>query len=480
MTIPSLIAGLAARGIELHLQGDGLGYRGPAGALTDDDKTALRARKPELIAYLRARAAVTPPVVCPSTDGLLVASLTQQVWWRLVRPSPIQLRMEKLLLALPFAAPAERAAEALKGLVARHDCLRSRLTDTGDGPPSVSLNRAEDFDVEVGQAEDEAGARALAAEFVAPRLPVDGDWLCRGAVYGYGDMSLVVLVCHHIVFDGSSMALAAGELNDRIFGFEPEGEAVQFTDYARWEKDWFASGSGETLAAYWRDWLAAIPPLRSPSGADLRWKPGARVDHPFDLPADLSQRLDAAATRLKTTPFVVILAAYATALSRWSGQACFPLRSVGDLRASQALSGTVGLMLCADALEIDTAVGPEELVRAIAAEYRSATALRLPSHPAGTGAGYEEFHERIGATINYIPAGAARIDTRGPPILMPTPPNKPQTLPWPVPLPSIFLRLWDVGAELAGRLEFNEAVLSTEEQLRLVKEFQAALAEFTS
>jgi hypothetical protein len=476
MTVPSLLAGLSARGIELHLQGDGLGYRGPAGALTEDDRAALRTRKTELVAYLRARAAAATPVVVPSADQPLVASLTQQVWWRLVRPSPIQLRMEKLLLALPFAARAERGVEALQGLVARHGALRTRLTDTG-GVPSVSLNRTEDFAVEMAQAEDEAGARAMAAAFFAPPLPVDGEWLCRGAVYGYGDSCLVVLVCHHIVFDGTSMAIAAGELNDRVFGFEPEGEAVQFTDYARWEKDWFASGSGGTLAAYWRDWLAAIPPLRSPSGADLRWKPGARVDQPLDLASDVSQRLDEAAARLKTTPFVVILAAFATALSRWSGQAHFPLRSVGDLRASQALAGTIGLMLCADALEIDTAGEPEVLVRAIAAEYRSATAMRLPSHPPGTGAGYEEFHERIGATVNYIPAGAARIDTRGPPIVMPNPVNKAQTLPWPVPLPSIFLRLWDVGAQLAGRLEFNEAVLSPEEQAGLVGAFEKALAE---
>ena len=103
--------------------------------------------------------------------------------------------------------------------------------------------------------------------------------------------------------------------------------------------------------------------------------------------------------------------------------------------------------------------------------------MRLPSHPDGTGAGFGEFHEKIAATVNYIPAGAVRIETRGPPLTLPMPPNRAQTLPWPVPLASIFLRLWTGPDGLEGRLEFNEALITEDEQTALVAAFLAALDE---
>ena len=486
MSLAELVAGLAARGITLWTEDGALRYRGPAGALTDADKAALRSRRDELTSWLQARAAAPRPLETPPTPGTLVASPNQSVWWTLVHGLPAQLRMEKVPFALTLAsATPDQAEAAVRALIARHDTLRSRFT-AAPGGPALNLNPVKDFVVShhVVGAGDDLTARLWA--FVGDPLPVDGPWLTRAGVFAVqGGHTTIALVFHHIVCDGTSLGIVAEDLKRSLSGLALDDNAVAFTDYAAWERSWFESGAAKPLTAWWRDWLTRTPRLTAPSGGDLRWRPGARIDHPLALPADLSPRIAALAAREKATSFAVILSAFGAALAAWSGVERFALRSIGDLRASQALARTVGLLICADALEMAASADGDfsDLVRRTAAEYEGATALRLPTHPAGTGAGYTEFHEEIAATVNYVPAWAMRSSAPQPwetetarEIPWPAPPNRPQRLEWPVPLPSIFLRLWEAEDGLTGRLEFNEAVLTPEEQLGLVRELEARFA----
>ena len=52
MTTAELLRATRERGIELHAVGDGVRYRAPRGALTDDLRRALTARKAEILAIL--------------------------------------------------------------------------------------------------------------------------------------------------------------------------------------------------------------------------------------------------------------------------------------------------------------------------------------------------------------------------------------------------------------------------------------------
>lgn len=486
MSLPVLVADLAARGIELWTEEGQLRYRGPAGALTEADKGVLRSRKGELIAYLAARAAAPAPMSPPPPEGALVASPNQRVWWSLVHGLPQQLRMERVPFVLPLANASVEAAEvAIRALVARHAVLRMRLSPGADGP-IPTLNPADALTVRVETVDDPAALPARAMAFVMEPHPVDGPWLTRAMVLRAPQGPTCIVLCfHHIMFDGTSLGLIAAELKRSLSGLDVAAEGAPFTAYAAWERAWFDSGAAEPLTTYWRDWLARIPPLTAPGGGDLTWAPGARVDHPLDLPADLGARIRAKAAEARATPFAVILAVFAAALARWSGQGHFPIRCIGDLRTTQALARTVGLLICADALEVEAPPGGDvlDLVRRMAAEYESAVSLRLPTHPAGTGAGSSEFHERIGATVNYAPADALRTAAPKPgeteaarEAPWPPAPNRAQRLEWPAPLASIYLRLGETSDGLVGRLEFNEAVVTDAEQAELVRILMDAFA----
>ena len=58
------------------------------------------------------------------------------------------------------------------------------------------------------------------------------------------------------------------------------------------------------------------------------------------------------AASLKVTPFLIYLTIFSIAMARWAKMERFPIRVLGDKRVSLELTNTVGLMFCADAVEI--------------------------------------------------------------------------------------------------------------------------------
>lgn len=58
MTTDHFMSDLAARGISLHLEGNRLGYRAPAGSLTPDLVQAINIRRKEIIVRLGRKATV--------------------------------------------------------------------------------------------------------------------------------------------------------------------------------------------------------------------------------------------------------------------------------------------------------------------------------------------------------------------------------------------------------------------------------------
>ncbi len=57
MSAQTLLDGLQGRGASFRANGDWLRWRAPVGVMTEDDLSALREHKPELMAILRERGA---------------------------------------------------------------------------------------------------------------------------------------------------------------------------------------------------------------------------------------------------------------------------------------------------------------------------------------------------------------------------------------------------------------------------------------
>jgi hypothetical protein len=292
------------------------------------------------------------------------------------------------------------------------------------------------------------------------------------------------------VVDGVSAQILAEELDLRLSGDGQAREALQtpaaqFMDYAAWEEAWLQSPQGAALVDYWQGWLGRQPDLHAPGGKLLRWEHGINVSHAFTIPSGPRDAVQALAAQHRTSVSLVFLTLYAMALARWSGQSHFPIRTVGNLRRTQAIATLVGFMVCIEPVEAQVDPGADfaAVLKFLTAEYYNAAMLRLPgflkfpAQAAHPGIETVKLGEAIAATFNYMP-GAGRqpvspqADLSWPPAPKEVGRENWQALLWPV-----YLRLADAGQETQGLFQFNEALVSPGEQAALMAGFFAVIED---
>ncbi len=104
--------------------------------------------------------------------------------------------------------------------------------------------------------------------------------------------------------------------------------AIQYADFAAWQRQLLQGETLERLRSYWVKQLAGVPPLELP--ADLP-RPAVRTTRGSTLPCDLTPELSAAVRefcrREGVTPFMALLAAFEMLLARYAGQDDFAIGS---------------------------------------------------------------------------------------------------------------------------------------------------------
>ncbi|HET9627353.1 MAG TPA: amino acid adenylation domain-containing protein, partial [Kofleriaceae bacterium] len=167
---------------------------------------------------------------------------------------------------------------------------------------------------------------------------------------------------HHIVCDGWSMAIVLRELGaayraiTRADTPELAPLAVQYVDFAAWQR---AQLTGPRLAAsiaYWRAQLAGAPPvLELPTDRPrppIRTVRGAAIHHAID--ADVAAAVRALAQREAASEFMTLLAAYAVLLARFAGQPEVVVGSPIAGRDRPEIEPLIGFFVNTLALRVDT------------------------------------------------------------------------------------------------------------------------------
>ena len=152
--------------------------------------------------------------------------------------------------------------------------------------------------------------------------------LIRASLIRLGpDDHVLALSIHHVVFDEWSTGILHRELSALYEAFrrgEPDPLpplAVQYADFAAWQRQWLAGEVLEGHLAYWRQQLAGVPvlelpadrprpPVHSPTGASVGFVVSQRT----------VDRLRGLARGGEATMFMTLLAAFTMLLSRYSGQ----------------------------------------------------------------------------------------------------------------------------------------------------------------
>jgi len=222
----------------------------------------------------------------------------------------------------------------LDALVQRHESLRTTFSEHAGSPvqviaPQVSLPLVCVDLTGLPVASREAEAMRLAMEEARKPFNLAEGPLLRATLLRLDEAEhILLLTMHHIISDGWSMGVLVREMAALYQAFaagqpSPLPELpIQYADYAHWQREWLQGEVLEKQLAYWRERLGDEPPvLELPTD---RPRPAVRTNRGASLtatlPARLLQDLNALARQEGVTLFMVLLAAFQTLLSRYSGQ----------------------------------------------------------------------------------------------------------------------------------------------------------------
>ncbi|HEX8391099.1 MAG TPA: amino acid adenylation domain-containing protein [Longimicrobium sp.] len=326
----------------------------------------------ERVDAARGRAdAAGPPLVAVPRDGAIPLSFAQERMWFIDRMLPSAAYNMPFRLHLAGAVDPGALQAGLADLVARHEPLRTTFRSLG-GQPSQVVHPFRGFTLPVidltdhpmDEARSEAD-RITAAEAVRPFDLEAGPLFRASLIRIAADEARLTLDMHHIVSDGWSMEVLYRELaalyDARLAGTpDPLPPlALQYADYAAWQRGWLAGERLEAQLAHWRRVLAGATPLELPTDrprpatASLRggWMA-------FDMSYDTMVAVQSIAKAENATPFQTLLAAFALLLSRYAGQDDVVVGAPIAGRTRAESEGLIGLFVNTLAMRTDLSGDP--------------------------------------------------------------------------------------------------------------------------
>ena len=268
--------------------------------------------------------------------GSLRLSYAQQRLWFIHQLDPVS-PAYNVPLAVRLTGHLDIAAlsATLTEVIRRHESLRTTFAVYDDQPrqvihPPTPLNLVITDLTSLAAVEREGEALRLAEEEACLPFDLAGGPLLRLRLLRLSEEEHVLLVTmHHIVSDGWSMGVLVREVGLLYPALCAHAEspleelAIQYADYAVWQREWLSGEVLEQQLRYWREQLAGAPAvLELPSD---RVRPAVQSFRGSDQPFVVSERLTAALKEMSqregVTLFMTLLAAFKALLYRYTGQA---------------------------------------------------------------------------------------------------------------------------------------------------------------
>jgi hypothetical protein len=254
----------------------------------------------------------------------------------------------------------------LVALTQRHEVLRTTF-DTRDGDLLQVIHDDLPWEIVLDDltgvpdpdaARAQASAVELRRQFDLANGPVG-----RANLFRLGDTDhVLVLTLDHLTCDAWSMRILHRDLTLLYSALRdgtelPPEPAIRYADYAEWQRDWLSGGEMDRQLAFWRNTLADRPPLVRLPGERPASRQSGRLIQPLD--AGVLARLTELGRARNTSLFMVLTAAFATQLSRYSGRTDLVLGSLMANRDQVEIEDVVGYFINTVALRLDLSGEPD-------------------------------------------------------------------------------------------------------------------------
>ncbi|HSU14489.1 non-ribosomal peptide synthetase [Longimicrobium sp.] len=279
------------------------------------------------------------------------------------------------------ALDAEALRAALEEIVRRHEIFRT-VFPAVDGAPAQVVQEpwpvhlpVEDLShLEVDEQRGEM-ERRMKEEFRRP-FHIDALPLVRWTLFRMDEDEHVLLAIEqHLVHDGWSFGVFLRELTALYPAFA-RGEspdlappAVQFADYAAWQRAWMQTDEAREHLEWWKHRLAGVAPVLEipadrPRPAEMSFRGSS---HRVRLPKELYEAADAFSRRHGVTLFMTLFAAFEALMHRYTGETDFCVGSGVAGRRLRETEDLIGMMVNTIPIRADVSGDPafEELVERV-------------------------------------------------------------------------------------------------------------------
>ena len=337
---------------------------------------AALAKRLQKEASLRSVAVIDSEILVSDRNQALPLSFAQQRLWFLTQmdgfseayhmPIGLRLRGELDIRALRYA---------LDRIVFRHEALRTTFRQVEDAPvqhiaPADSGFPLQEHDLSHHPKAAMALSQRTSEEATRP-FDMEHGPLFRGQLIRMGENEHVLLLTmHHIVSDAWSIGLLIHELITLYSSHHENRDdplpplPIQYADYALWQRRWLSDEVLKKQSEYWRRMLVGAPallelPTDRPRPTEQTFA-GGRVE--LALGETLTDELKALSRRHGMTLYMTILAAWATVLSRLSGQRDVVIGTPVANRRRPELENLIGFFVNTQALRVEVSGSVTELL----------------------------------------------------------------------------------------------------------------------
>lgn len=311
-----------------------------------------------------------------SRQGRLPLSFAQQRLWFLDQFEPGS-AVYNLPAAVRLNGRLDKNAleKSFNEVVRRHEILRTRFALV-DGEPAQQIEDELMLDLrvidlsEMEESEREAevclrARREAQLPFDLANGPLWRATLLRTAARAH----VLLLTMHHIVSDAWSMGILIREVTTLYQSYmcrEQGGPAplpelaIQYADFAYWQRDWLESEVLDEQLAYWREQLRDSPellelPLDRPRPAVQTYRGASQS---FTLSQHLTEELQKLSRQESVTLFMTLLTAFKIVLARYTGAEDVVVGTPIAGRNRAELEGLIGFFVNTLVLRTDLSGDP--------------------------------------------------------------------------------------------------------------------------